>query len=40
MPDDRDLPREEQEREYALITRQIRDSISRLLEDENVVKTG
>ncbi|MGE0126863.1 MAG: AMP-binding protein [Blastocatellales bacterium] len=31
-PDDRELPHEEQDREYARITQQIRDSISRLLE--------
>jgi long-chain acyl-CoA synthetase len=33
MPDHRELPREEQDGEYARITQQIRDSISRLLED-------
>jgi long-chain acyl-CoA synthetase len=33
MPDDHELPREEQEREYARLTQQIRDSIGRLLED-------
>ncbi|MGH9842195.1 MAG: AMP-binding protein [Blastocatellia bacterium] len=39
MPDDRELPREGQDGEYARITQQIRDSISRLLEDESVVKS-
>jgi long-chain acyl-CoA synthetase len=33
IPDDRELPREEQDGEYARLTQQIRDSISRLLED-------
>jgi 1-acyl-sn-glycerol-3-phosphate acyltransferase len=32
-PDDRAAPHEEQDREYVRITRQIRDSISQLLED-------
>ncbi len=41
-PDAHDLPHEEQDREYANITQQIRDSISRLLDDakNNVNATG
>jgi long-chain acyl-CoA synthetase len=37
IPDDRELPREEQDQAYARLTQQIRDSISRLLDD---AKTG
>ncbi len=38
--DDRELPHEEQDREYARITQQIRDSISRILEDaKDIVST-
>jgi long-chain acyl-CoA synthetase len=39
MPDDRELPREEQDREYARITQQICDSISRLLQQASDAKS-